>query len=135
MNDLAKSIDDGDHIPSIDTEQSLRRLERAWKCITDQFLDDSQKGSIQYGEGINVYHFILPKHQNHNCEYYYAEKGDLLWNDILETMPNKEIFLKNYKHSDNFAVCVSMPTSEFSEEIVRTVRIFSYDTHKDCGRY
>ena len=110
---------------------SKNRLVRAWECIaTPEYLSKAQQNSLENGDGMSIFRFMKPK-ETGNCEYYYADKGCVLWNTILEEMPNRHDFEKVYKSSSMYAVCVSVPIDEHGEDTIQTVRLFLHDTNKE----
>lgn len=116
----------------------MKRLARAWNCInTPEYIDKAQSNSIDNGEGMSVYRFLKPDEikgdRAGNCEYYYADKGCMLWNTIFDEMPNKSEFEKTYCSLSMYAICVCVPADEHTNDTIQSVRIFYYDTNKEVS--
>lgn len=114
----------------------LKRLERGWACITTpEFAQKSQASSIENGEGIGVYKFLVPsvsrEDKKVNCEYYYADKGCPLWSAIVSGHPNSTQFEKTYQSSSMYAVCVCVPVDTNREDTVQSLKLFAYDSHQE----
>lgn len=138
-NDCEIKDHEGTHIPvekGDPREIVHKRLERAWSRITTpEFAQRSQEFSIENGEGIGVYRFLIPsvsgEDKKKNCEYYYADKGCPLWDAIVSGLPDKTQFEKTYQSSSMYAVCVCVPVSAEVEETMQTLRLFKYDSHQE----
>lgn len=137
-NDCEVKDHEDSHIPvekGKSKELAIKRLQRAWRCITvPEYAQKSQEFSVENGEGIGVYNFLIPSvDKKGNCEYYYADKGCPLWNAIVNGDPHKSQFEKTYQSSSMYAVCVCVPIDASSEETMQTLRLFSYDTHQEVS--
>lgn len=115
----------------------MKRLARAWKCIaTPEYFDKAQRSSIDNGEGINIFKFLKPKdsagkENGGNCEYYYADKDCVFWGTLIDGMPNRHDFERAYKSGTTYAICVSVPVDDGTEDTIQSVRVFHYDTNKE----
>ena len=105
-------------------------LDKAWKCVIEQFTSKCQTEAVESGSGINLFRFLRStKGATHNCEYFYAEHDSILWKSILTSMPNRIWFEKAYQPEHMYAVCVSVPLHKFGDDTIQMVRLFKFDTH------
>jgi hypothetical protein len=96
-------------------------------------MSKSEQASIDNGEGISVFKFLRPSDSNQegNCKYYYADKGCMFWNSLIEGMPNRHDFERTYNSAKMFAICVCVPADEYTEDTMQSVKIFWYDSHTE----
>ena len=147
--------DDTTPIVEVD-DKTLKRLERAWRCILEQFSDRAQSMALERGVGISLFRMLRgdvgasgvhnaghnersgpsgthnerPHNASHNCEHYYAEKDSARWFSILTAVANTN-FIKTYDPETMYAICVSVPVGDVGEESVESIKLFRYDTRME----
>lgn len=116
-----------------------KRLEMGWTLILDQYKNFALNTS-RNGPGINFFEMSLPtigekrtSTDAPNCEYYYAEKDSVPWNDILAEVPRKKDLLEAYSPDSGFLMCVSVPMYDVGDERLQSIRLFEFDTGKEIN--
>jgi len=121
-------------------EKTKKRLRSAWSSILSRdckFFEKCKEYSLKEGSGFSVFKFLRPSDsaRDHNCEYFYAEKGSSPYNMMINAFigSKKEDLLKAYNPEKNFAICVCVPEYESGEETVQEIRLFNFvDMKEEC---
>lgn len=113
-----------------------QRLERAWRCVIQQYQDKSRDVAISEGEeGMCIFRFLFRSRQNPeapNCEFYWAEKNSPPWTMMVDGLGAvKAEFLKAYRPGDTYVICVSIPMHTIGDETVQSLKIFEISTGKE----
>ena len=108
------------------------RIKKGWDCILQQFFEYSKKNSIEQGPGINMFKFLRSsRDEKNNCQYLYAEKGGYMWEDIINSSPDKEFFQKKYNPVIMVAICVHVPIGDNGDKTVGNLRLFDINTKEE----
>lgn len=112
------------------TEDQVKRLELAWRCILGQYREHSKKNATEEGPGINIYR-MLPATNNKgsNCEYYYAGYQTEVWTLIV----GQNSYLEEiYQPGNTYAICVQIPAGEDDyNDTIGNCRVFDSNNDKE----
>jgi hypothetical protein len=146
-----------DEIPPLTVDdKTLKRLDRAWRCVMEQFSSIAQERSLESGAGINLFRMLRgdvggvgardASHNErhgpggtHNCQYYYVEKDTMRWSSILAAVSAASTsadtdgggFIKTYNPETMYAVCISVPVGDVGEESIEALKLFRFDTSRE----
>jgi hypothetical protein len=110
-----------------------KRIERAWGCILNQFQKMASDTASEQGDGLSIFKFLPPSNtaKEHNCEYYWAERGSPPWNTMISGLNEREDFLKAYKPGQNYAICLSIPLHAIGDETIQNIKIFDITSSRE----
>lgn len=107
------------------SDQDLKKLTCAWKCILEQYRLMAKENSIKETKGMNIFKMTLGN-KEHNCEYYFA--GEDCWDIFLDNSPQKNEFLKKYDYKKMYCIVVSIPMMTNKDIFIQKIRLFNFDT-------
>ena len=109
------------------TTQDISNLQRGWRLIVknEDYLKMCRDNSLKEGEGMNIFVFRSkgPEETQHNCDYYYVEKGASMWDIYMDRAPKEAV--NHYVHGKTFIVCVSVPVKN---DMIQRIGIFEAST-------
>lgn len=116
------------------TDLYLKKLNKGWECILDQYFNFACEQSMKEGKGISMFRF-LKKTEGCNCHYFYIKSENTTWNSIISSSPNSSLILEKYDPDSMVLLCVQVPSSTtlLDEESSGTIRLFYIDTKKEVS--
>lgn len=114
------------------SDEAEKRLERGWKCIIEnkEYMDMAQCERVP---GLNFFMFLRPGAADHNCEYYFVEKGGGMWDFIVAGIPDnfKTTVLSKYDPERMYLVSVCIDDPELGLDKVLNIGMFERGTNRE----
>lgn len=101
-------------------------MEKAWKCILDEYFSFACTKSMEEGKGVHVFHFLDERRISHgcNCHYFYSKMGGSAWEDIVESSEENKKMLEKYDPDSMIFICIRIPCHGQTKESLRCLDIF-----------
>lgn len=110
------------------------RIFRAWDCIIDQHTEMVKKCATEGGPGISIFRFLREvKKREYNCEFYHAELGGSVWDELLNLSNSKKQIQIQYDPAKTVAICVQIPLGEEGEETVGEIKLFDNENFEELN--
>lgn len=128
-----------DSDPNNGRSELIDKLEVAWKLILDQYSDKAKSIAKQEGPGVSIFRLLKkPRYcegsvpnKEYNCEYYYAERGGNMWNDILKLSTKHTEIEAVYNPDTMVVIMVQIPTDAIHDDTFGNIRVLTCDTMTD----
>lgn len=118
-------------------ELNAKILDKAWKCVIDQFFDLTTNTSLNEGKGVSIFKFLKKSEDGSNCHYYFSKADGIMWNSIIENSPQGKYILENYDPESMVLICVQIPTGDTlgNDETSGNLKLFYIDTKKEFSPF
>nr|QBK86431.1 MAG: uncharacterized protein LCMAC102_02260 [Marseillevirus LCMAC102] len=117
---------------NVDKETTIR-LERAWKCILNQYKTHAEEMSKNKGPGINIYKMLRIPRQKFNCEYYFAKYKEMIWTNLMNYDPEGEKIRNLYDTMSMYVICIQVPLGVQGNKTISNIKLFNFFTHKEVS--
>ena len=93
-----------------------------WKSIIETYFTKTLENTRKEGPGINVFKMMEKERSPFNCEYFYAIRGDVMWETIL--LGTREKFDAAYDPENMVAISLHL---SYKDGATSQIKLFKFD--------